>query len=452
MIPRAIAHAAPSFTPTVPGGFTRALLTSAVVAQTALSALVGIGAPAAHAADTDPPARIMLKTHSIYVLDDSEWGTAELRYTVSIQRRSPACGGLCPNDRFEYTYSFDGDKGTTKSFDGALDQLVPTYRTQPPEIFVAPQAGLAMFPGDDLVVKWKGVEDDPGFDDYLGSVETAHTYVQRWGLDTVHEKWTNDILGQGGFKATYEIVRAPLPDLTVPSIRVGNFADNGDDIVCVTVANQGPEPASAYTVRFYVDGSPPPNGVIAEAGVLPGGGQRERCFQTTIAAGQHQFTAAVDEDQKIPEMNEFNNRASQTATIQLRAAPGTAPSTSSATTDSDTGADLVAASIQVKGTNAGASSSCKPGKSDVLVQIKNQGDADAAGFALSLLVGDDEDEVVKRSLTALAKGQQREVVFEDVKLKKGSHQLTVLVDVEDKVAESNESNNQLGQTVSCKDQ
>jgi hypothetical protein len=446
MIPRTIAHAVPSLTARVPGGVTRALLTTAVIGQTALSALVGIGAPVVYAADTDPPARIMLKTHSIYVLDDSEWGTAELRYTVSIQRSSPACGGLCPNDRFEHTYSFDGDKGMTKSFDGAPDQLVPLYRTQPPDLFVAPQAGLAMFPGDDLVVKWKGVEDDPGLDDYLGSVETTHTYVQRWGLDTVHEKWTNDILGQGGFKATYEIVRAPLPDLTVPSIRVGNFADNGDDIVCVAVANQGPEPASPYTVRFYVDGSPPPNGVIAEAGVLPVGGQRERCFQTTIAAGQHQFGATVDEDQKVPEMNEHNNRTNLTATIQLRAAPDTAPSTTSATTESAKGADLVAASIQLKGAN-----DCKSGKNDVVVQIKNQGAADATGFRLNLLVGDDEDDVEQRSITSLDSGKQSEVVFEDVKLKKGTHQLSVIVDAEDKVTESNESNNELSKMVTCKD-
>lgn len=442
----------------------RALCHGAMVALIGLTLLAlppGRTAPAAYAADPDPTARIMMKLHSIHVRDDSEWGEAELRYTVTLQRVSPACGGPCANEKFEYTYRFDGDKGITKSFQGAWDQHVPYYRAPNPNIYVAPQAGLALFPGDSLLMKWRGMEDDPLDDDYLGSITRTFTQAENWGMGPVQELSSNDTLGFGGYDVKLEIVRAPLPDLIPTDIRVGNFADNGDDIVCLMVENGGTEPAGPYTLRFYVDGAIPRNGLISEAGVLEAGGHLERCFQTTIAAGQHQFAATVDEDQKVAEYNELNNRKALTASIQRRNPGVTGPlgpagggvlDQGTAKPEANALADLVPSSLAVKGKEPTGSSDCDPGKNDVTVQIKNVGTADASGFNVILLVDGDQDDGGTKAVEFLGKGQHMDVIFDDVKLKKGLHQLQVRVDPEGKIAESNNGNNQLSAGVSCKDE
>jgi hypothetical protein len=436
----------------------------------ALLAAIGLLPPsspsAALAAEPDPAVRIMLKTNWIKVHDDSEWGTAELEYKVTLQRTSPSCGGPCADDKFEYTYKFSGDKGTVKSFQGTWDQLVPYYRAQPDGIYAAPQPGLSLFPGDGLRVRWAGNESDPAFDDYLGSFVEDFSQAQGWGQAVVHETSSRDTLGFGGFTVNYEIVRAPLPDLFITDVRVGNFADNGDDIVCVAIENVGPEPAGPYTLRFYVDGSIPRNGEIPEAGVLPAVGHLERCFQTNIAAGQHNFMATVDEDQKVAELSEENNSKGLVATIFRRNVGGVAqplgpmgvlepvtdagPSTNPTPTPQP--ADLTASNLRVRGKEPEGQNDCDPGRNDVTVVVKNEGGADAAAFAVVLLVEGDQDDGGKKDVQSLVKGAETTVRFEETRLKKGKHELKIRVDSDETIAESSESNNELAQEVRCKEE
>lgn len=435
-------------------------------------------APSISAADPDPWARVMVQVNSIYVADDSDWGEGELNYRVVMQRTRPGCGGVCHGDLFEYVYSFGADSGETKSFEGKPDQFVPYYRPQPQGFYSPPQAGLDLYPGDSLLIKWNGSESDPVFDDWVGSFEESFDQGQNWGMGVVHNTSSRNTLGFGGFTVNYEIVRAPLPDLMVTDIRVGNFADNGDDIVCVMVENVQVEPAGPYTLRFYVDGVIPRNGEIHEAGVLGPVGHLERCFQTTIAAGQHAFVATVDEDQKLPEMNELNNSKAIVATIarlgpggqrfpvapigpavldpgvDATATPTPTPSPTSTATPSPTpsAADLMPLSIRVKGKEPSGQNDCDPGRNDVMVQVRNQGGADAGSFAVVLLVDGDQDDGGKETVQSLDRGQQTDVRFDEVRLSKGTHELTAKVDAEGRIAESVETNNELKVSVTCKDE
>jgi subtilase family serine protease len=243
---------------------------------------------------------------------------------------------------------------------------------------------------------------------------------------------------------------------------VGNFADNGEDIVCVMVENYGQEPVGPYQVNFYVDGVIPRNGHIEESGVLEDIGLRERCFRTTIAAGQHQFVAVVDELHAVPEMNELNNRRGLTATIQREGAtrpPMVAEPLSGGALDPGDSSppmgistpklvDLIPTAILVKGKDAQNAGDCHPGRNDVTILVKNQGTLDATQFNVELLIaGEDGSEML--SVSSLSQGAGRDVTFADVKLTKGTHTLTARVDADNNLVESLEVNNKLDAAVSC---
>jgi hypothetical protein len=446
-----------------------------------LIAAVGLMPPSASpgpvAAAEVPADHIVLRVNSIKVIDDSDWGEGEMEYTARIQRISPSCGGLCANEKFEFVYRFGADSGETRSFVGRPEALVPQYRPQPddPNVYVQPQAGLALFHGDSLRVEFKGNESDPFADDYVGKFIEDFTEAQQWGKGAAHVTASRDTLGFGGFEVNYEIVKASLPDLIVSEIRVGNFADNGDDIVCVEVQNIGAEPAGRYTVRFYVDGAIPRNGEMVEAIHLPnvtfpGTGVRERCFQTTIAGGQHTFAAAVDEDQVLPELDENNNSKGLVATIfraplggvlnplgpnvvmdpgVLDPGPGTNPTPTP--TPQPAQADLVPSMLKVEGEEPDGNEDCDSGRNDITVVVKNQGMADAAAFKVALLVDDDEDDGDEEDVETLLKGSEITVRFNNIRLEKGRNDLKIRVDTEQKIAESSESNNELMREARCKD-
>jgi hypothetical protein len=424
------------------------------------------------AAEPDPTVRVMLKVNSIKVIDDSDWGEGEMEYTARIQRISPSCGGLCANDKFEYLYRFGADSGETQSFVGRPEALVPAYRAQPADssFYVQPQAGLALFSGDSLQVRFVGNESDPAFDDYVGSFTEEFSESQAWGQAAAHITASRDTLGFGGFEVNYEIVRAPLPDLFITDVRVGNFADNGDDIVCVAVENVGPEPAGPYTMRFYVDGVIPRNGENPEAIPLPGVGHRERCFQTTIAAGQHTFNATVDEDQVLPELNETNNSRGIVATIQRAPLggviqplgpggvldpgvldPGPSTNPTPTPTPQPAQADLVPGMLKVEGEEPDGNEDCDSGRNDITVVIKNQGTADVGAFRVTLLVDGDEDDGDAENVSSLARGAETTVRFNNIRLQKGDNELKIRVDSEQNITESSEGNNELTKTARCKD-
>jgi subtilase family serine protease len=90
---------------------------------------------------------------------------------------------------------------------------------------------------------------------------------------------------------------------------------------------------------------------------------------------------------------------------------------------------------------------CKDGKNDVTVVLKNAGTARAAGIAVQLTL--DGTGVGEQTVSGLAAGQEREVRFEDVRLKKGEHALQVVVDPDHAVTEDDESNNSKAVEVDC---
>ena len=74
----------------------------------------------------------------------------------------------------------------------------------------------------------------------------------------------------------------------------------------------------------------------------------------------------------------------------------------------------------------------KDGKNAVTIVWKNA----SAEDTVRLIVDGAQGAVVEQSVNGLQAGQEREVRFEDVRLKKGQHQLVARIDAGAKVTES----------------
>ena len=94
---------------------------------------------------------------------------------------------------------------------------------------------------------------------------------------------------------------------------------------------------------------------------------------------------------------------------------------------------------------------CKEGRNDVTVLVKNEGAASADGFAVRLLVDDDQAEAEEKTVSGLDAGKEQEVRFDDVRLRKGERTLTVATDAKNAVSESKEDNNERKVTATCKE-
>jgi subtilase family serine protease len=166
-------------------------------------------------------------------------------------------------------------------------------------------------------------------------------------------------------------------------------------------------------------------------GLLAPGTDYLACVETALpTSGQHVLAAVVDAPRAVTEFNEANN-----VYEQLYTAPAPTPSAAQA--------DLTVSAIRVNGRAPDGKDDCKDGKNDVTVVVRNGGTADAGNFAVRLV----ED----KSVPGLDAGKEREVRFDDVRLKEGKYELSATADAKETVAESDESNNDLKVTARCGD-
>jgi hypothetical protein len=89
------------------------------------------------------------------------------------------------------------------------------------------------------------------------------------------------------------------------------------------------------------------------------------------------------------------------------------------------------------------------GKDAVIVTVKNAGKDEVGSFAVRLAV--EGGETIEESVKGLEAGKEREVRFENVRLKNGAHKLAVTLDPDGAVAESNEDDNGREVIARCKD-
>jgi subtilase family serine protease len=170
------------------------------------------------------------------------------------------------------------------------------------------------------------------------------------------------------------------------------------------------------------------------------------CVVTALpAGGQYRLEAVADERRTLTEYDESNNVYEQAYT----APAGPVAATEPGPTPSPEQADLNIASIKVNGQAPDGKDDCKAGKNEVKVVVKNGGATTADTIAVRLTV--DGVQVGTKSVAQLDAGDELELRFDDVRLKKGEHKLAATTDLKGSAADSTQENDWVKVTVRCQD-
>jgi hypothetical protein len=336
--------------------------------------------------------------------------------------------------------------GSTR-FNASTGDTVPLDRA------IFPDVGFPVYAGYHYVARFTMVEDDGGYlpttDEEMGEVFHILDIGERGlGIGThTARSVRGDGVSPGDYTVTYEIRRAPLPDLNPGGIRVLDLLGSTKKLVCMGVANVELTDAGPFEVALYIDNVAPPDGRIT-AGSLAAGTGGELCVEAQLpTTGQHQLKVVVDEPRVVVEYNEKNNVYEQP--YQATGAATAPTSTSTPSTAQTNLPHLTVSAIRVNGQAPDGKNDCKDGKNDIAVVVKNTGTAESENVTVRLIVDDAQGSALEQTVKGLDAGQEREVRFEDVRLKKGQHTLTAIVDPKGSVAETRDDNNALKVTAGC---
>jgi hypothetical protein len=447
----------------------RRALSGLGLAAALLLSTLGVPAPS-DAAEPPPPgphARLQLVIKSVTVHDDREGflsGIGEMELYAGIWRCSPNVPPPCTYSGYANTsrnlpdsvlnkahmfvragHLFDAGTGDTVTIDrevpGAGDLIV--------DADTAPELGFAVHPGRPYVLQIDMDEADPSQGEYLGRVIHVIDMSERGlGVGThTARSVRDDGTTPGDYTVTYEIRRAPLPDLKPVSIKVTDLPGTGEKRVCMAVQNVEVVHAGPFEVALKLNNEPVPGGQYT-VGLLASGTHFDACVHVDLpTTGRYKLSAAVDEARRVSEFNEENNLYEvlyQPSGASGAPSPNTPPSTALP--------DLVVTAIKVDGRVPDGKDDCKDGRNDVTVVVKNQGTAKAGDFLVRLVADDDQGAALQEELgDGLDAGKEATVRFEDVRLKKGPHSLEATVDPTSGIAESNEANNARQVAATCKE-
>jgi hypothetical protein len=403
----------------------RARLTTALALAAALlvSVLGPLPSVGSAAEPGEPVARLQVLVTKIHIHNDRDWGSGEMKLTAVLREEN---GG--PTPLASMSRAFSASSGD----DVILDRLVPGEGDTMVG-GVSPVGGLPVYAGHRYFFGTKVTESDSvSTSDNLGDVVAYMHQEDGWGIGTYtirSRKMPSEDIGD--YDVTFEIRRAPLPDLRPVNIKVNDLAGGAKKQVCVAVQNVEVGHAGSFDMTLSVNGTVPPGGRATQSGPAPGN-HVDACVEIDPPApGEHRFKAVVDPSRTLLEYNETNNAYEQTHAI--------APPPS----------DLIVTTIRVNGRLVDGKDDCKKGQNDVAVVVKNGGTADAGTFAVRLAVDGVEAAVV--SVDGLDAGLEREVRFDDLRLKNGKRALVATVDAKGDITESKEDNNDRAVTAECKD-
>jgi hypothetical protein len=430
----------------------------------------------------EPVGRIQVIIRSVDVSNDRDgfWtGAGDIELTTAIWRctgPNPPCSASDENDAeilAEDTKSFSADSGDFV----ALNRVIPSADDVISPNFASADGGIAVFDGQSYLVNISAFEEDFSGGDFMGGVQRIINKGNGWAVGVYTREPAGHVpdtslpgrgllcAGCGGivvgdYLVTYEIRLMPLPDMHPTDLSVKSPGGPKPE-VCATIANLGPEKAEAFGLIFTVDGDP----TSTIGGDVTAGQSKLICAEVDpIAVGTHSLSVTVDPDRAIAEGDEQNNQRTESYVRRviddivgpitggvLDSRPGADPG-QGPTMDPSPGqrANLQVSSIRVKGKDASGQNDCDPGKNDVTVVLRNQGNAAATNFAVRLIVdGKDNDAEEKTGINANV-GQEVNVIFNDVELGPNTDSLAAIVDARKSVDESDENNNELKIAVSCK--
>jgi hypothetical protein len=428
-----------------------------------LATSFGHSAPARadHREDHQPVARLQIVITRVYIANDRDrFGAGEMTLEAAVIR--------CPSSVCQWPQvantgqvlayarrGFSASSGDTVPLDrvlpGAEDRILEGYEA-------SGEIGLAVYEGERYLLRFDMSDDDPSGSDYLGRALLPFVAEGNWEIGS-HSIWSQKTEEgvRGDYRIDVEIRRAPLPNLRPSIFRKPD--GSGDFLYCAEVVNDGELASEPFQLGVYFQGAR--QRTITSPSALDVQQRYEHCLaRSELPEEEHDLEFRVDPDRRIAERDELDNAyrwkmmavqgasGGQGATSPQTPQP---PSTPAQPSPTPAQADLTVTAIKVRGTVPDGKDDCKEGKNDVAVVVRNGGAAGAGPFTVRLVVDGEGDEAEERTVATIDAGQEREVRFDDVRLKKGQRTLTATADAAKAVAERNEDNNERTVTATCKD-
>jgi hypothetical protein len=444
------------------------------IVATILTSTVGQPAPVRAAELPGPARRLQVVVRNIEVIDDREGalsGFGEIDFSASIwicnELEFPEC--QIDNGHVKHGTLMASIDRRINAYSGdvvSVESAVPGDGYVMPGSQVSQRLGFPLFEGHKYVVMFHAVEFDGGW----SGNEDMGAWYQRLdindllslggtGIGTHTERSLRaDGIHSGDFRITYEVRVAPTPDLGINNIRVLDLPGSAKKLFCMQVLNVGGETAGPFQAALYDEQTLVPGGV-AQAGRLAAQEGGELCVEAALGPGRHHLKAVADLNNTVDELDESNNSYEQVYDLPL--APGAPPAVPAASpvpaskesvtlpAPGAALADLGVGAIKVNGQVPDGKDDCKDGKNVVTVVVKNEGAADAEKLTVRLVVDGVEDPALEKSANGIKAGQEQEVRFEDVRLRKGERKLTASVDARGAVSESNETHKGRTVTADC---
>ena len=410
----------------------RWLFALTLVASVLVSAF-GLATPARAEPPPDPAARLQVVLEKIIIADDGDWfGSGELEFLSEICTVDLS-GGCTAGDRILMGKNFSADTGDQLD----LNRVVPQAGDSMDNASV--EAGLSVFAGRHYRFHASMFDRDvPGGGDYLGEINLPVDAEHEWGIGTYRIGSDSYIEADNGvrmskFTLLFAIRRTPLPDLQVHGFRFIQL-DAGGQAICAQIENIGERPSVETPMTERV------NGTFFREYIVPAlaaGQTTQACVgRSELPTQGHGLGFFIDEEHQLAEMDETNNiNILSVRSLAASAPAGSAPASATGAEPTSTPAtatpspeskpsngrpDLLVRAIRVNGQPADSKNACKDGAASVAVVVKNGGNADAPGVAVRLSV---DGNTLDQSVDALHAGEEREVTFGNVTLKKGEHTL-----------------------------
>lgn len=387
----------------------------------------------------NPPAeRLQYVIKSVHIRDDQDtFGSGELQLTTemcSSVADPKACG---EGPHIAWHYNFSADSGDTRTF----EHVVPTG-TDTAEGGATEAAGIPLFASEKYHLFVHMRDEDEFSYDFLGYVVAAVDPLHNWGIGTYTVRSIHNDGSPGDFDVTFEIRRAPLPDLAISSVQEVQSADGL--YYCVKVGNIGQDPTPEFVLNISVDGA-----VLRspEMPAINAGEETEHCIRRSeLSAIQHTLSLDVDPSYKVAEMNEGNNHFEYKLPGLATPVPSPTPMPTKNQGNGKGRADLTIESIQIGGQTPDGKSSCT---TKLTVTVKNDGDAAADPFVLRVAVEGSKAAPADKTVTGLDAGQEQAIAFEGIHLDPGEHKIRATADPEHAASESKEGNNERKISARC---
>ncbi|MFN0072418.1 MAG: hypothetical protein ACKVVP_13120 [Chloroflexota bacterium] len=206
--------------------------------------------------------------------------------------------------------SFSADSGDTVTLNRTIPKAGDAFRDSPD---VAGES-FSVYADSSYIVTVSGLEmDSVTANESLGSATLLLREESSWGIGN-HSlpAWGAFYDGgtrreMGDFTVNFEIRKAPLPDLAATQFRVVGIEGTNRQVICMGVTNLGERDVASIPVVLRIGTSTPMVGRFNFPG-LSVGEWRERCeFIPEIPPGDHPTSFTIDDDRRIPEMNQANN-------------------------------------------------------------------------------------------------------------------------------------------------